>query len=985
MGKFITKEEVAGLKRMIEQQQITEELAADIIVEGTPSLWIEANLADPNDANRPIKLRPYQHEVLSDCKTIGIRWGRQIGKEQPYSSKVLTPNGFVTMGEIQPGMEVIAMDGTATKVIDTFEQGIKDVYRLEFTDGSTVECGLDHLWLCRTKKRYRDNTHRWRTLSLKKIIELGGMEPTSDKAIRIPLPKAVVFEERKHVLSPYVLGVLLGDGCISTKGSNTFTSADIEIVEKVKRELPDNVILKEKLAPNSGKAFSYSICYDKEWHKNRPYQGIGVIESELLRLKLKGTKSGDKFIPWEYLHDSVENRIEILRGLMDTDGYASKHGTYEYCTKSKRLSDDFVWLVESLGGKVKTKEKIVNGKVFYYSYVRQLEMNPFYLPRKAEKFYKIKYFPTRTLKKIELVRKELSKCITVDHPSHTYLTDHFIVTHNTLVLSARILWEIFTEENLTVILFAPTKKHLNDIFDYVEKMLKTNKELIAMIKKEDRSGPKSLFSGMKGSDAIPKIELINGSSVKFFHTQTKRAWEQIRGTRGSKLFFDETAFIAPEAFTALSGLLTSADDLFIWAQSTPLGTEGWFYDFCQSAQIHSHHTSMESPQWGPEKERLARLLAPDEGSFAREYLAHFVSGGSSAFTDQVVDAARDAGAFEKGEILFQQKNYLSSKQIEQMPGNTYIGVDWNIAANGTKITVWKQPAGMDSRIIYQDVISVETPTYTQMTAVERLFELCEKYQPLGIGLDKGYGALSLEIISEKLEEERYKWLSGRFEVVNFGEILYIPVAEFFGESTFYEIETIKGEDDSLEEMVKMPLKVFMVSVMTRLMLTENVVIPPLDIDKERKTLLSELRTVKIDKVSSNNYPVYSKINLHKFSSAMLAIYVFFLKSGNYHIVKEGTRKVIRKNLEPHKEESKFVVSLWNDVSSSTFFKPKVLTNRGITSNLASKTKGSISKEEMRQLGITTTSITLGQSKNQTKPPAGYGWANRRNNPSRRRI
>ena len=179
-------------------------------------------------------------------------------------------------------------------------------------------------------------------------------------------------------------------------------------------------------------------------------------------------------------------------------------------------------------------------------------------------------------------------------------------------------------------------------------------------------------------------------------------------------------------FTGDMHAITSANNLFIWAQSTPLGAEGWFYDFCQSSEIHSHHTSMESPTWSPEKERLARLLAPDEGSFQREYLATFVSSGSSAFMDQTIDFARDSGLFEKGEITYQSKKYLSSAQIEAMPGNVYIGVDWNIAANGTKITVWKEPAGMSGRIIYQDVISVEHPIYTQMTAVDRLFELCEK-------------------------------------------------------------------------------------------------------------------------------------------------------------------------------------------------------------------------------------------------------------------
>jgi len=81
MGKFISKEEIAGLRKMVELGQITEEVAANIIIEGTPSMWIEANLGDVDEPDKPIKLRPYQLKVLQDAKSIALRWGRQIGKE----------------------------------------------------------------------------------------------------------------------------------------------------------------------------------------------------------------------------------------------------------------------------------------------------------------------------------------------------------------------------------------------------------------------------------------------------------------------------------------------------------------------------------------------------------------------------------------------------------------------------------------------------------------------------------------------------------------------------------------------------------------------------------------------------------------------------------------------------------------------------------------------------------------------------------------
>ncbi|TXG79141.1 MAG: hypothetical protein E6R13_10305 [Spirochaetes bacterium] len=842
MGKFISKEEIAGLRKMVELGQITEEVAANIIIEGTPSMWIEANLGDVDEPDKPIKLRPYQLEVLQDAKSIALRWGRQIGKEQPYSSRVLTPQGFVKMGSLKVGDTVYGVDGKPAQVLEIFEQGVKDVYELTFDDGSKVKCGLEHLWALSD-----ENGNIINVLPLKDFI--------TNKDIKIPLCKPI------HM-----------------------------------------------------------------------YRGTPII---------------NRMFEIEFHYEFDFSKFDKEDTLFAKD------------------EDEFYFMVghfRSLG---------IHTTASTGSSIHHIKLNP--------KKYK-------SLVSVKLVDREESRCITVNNDSHTYITDGFTVTHNTVVLSGRLLWEIFTEENLSVVLYAPTKKHLNDIFDYVEKMLKTNKELISMIKKEDRT-QKSAIGGLKGKDAIPKIELINGSSIKFFHTQTKKSWEQIRGTKGDKLFFDETAFIAPQAFTALSGLLTSANNLFIWAQSTPLGAEGWYYDFCQNAEIHSHHTSMESPSWNPEKEKLARLLAPDEGSFDREYRARFVSGGSSAFMDETIDIARDAALFDKGQILYQGKSYLSSAQIEQMPGNTYIGVDWNIAANGTKITVWKEPAGMAGRIIYQDVISIEHPVYTQMTAVDELFRLCEKYQPIGIGLDKGYGALSLEIIADKLEQEKYKWLNGRFEVVNFGEILYIPVVEFFGESVnlSYEIETIKKEDNTTEEMVKLPLKVFMVSVMTRLMLSEKIALPPVDIDKERKLLINELKSVKIEKVSSNGYPVYSKVNLHKFASAMLATYVYFLKSGNFHIVKEDNKKVIRKQLEGPVSVNKSAVDLWAPVNPN-FFKPKLLTNRGLSASMAGKgSDPKLLKQEMKQMGIVTIPVHMGGHDSSKPKSSGMSWANRSKAPSRRRI
>jgi hypothetical protein len=186
-------------------------------------------------------------------------------------------------------------------------------------------------------------------------------------------------------------------------------------------------------------------------------------------------------------------------------------------------------------------------------------------------------------------------------------------------------------------------------------------------------------------------------------------------------------------------------------------------------------------------------------------------------------------------------------------------------------------------------------------------------------------------------------------------------------------------------MVKLPLKVFMVSVMTRLMLSEKIALPPVDIEKDRKLLINELKSVKIEKISSNGYPVYSKVNLHKFASAMLAIYVYFLKSGSYHIVKEDNKKVIRKNLEGPIDVYKSAVDLWSPTNTN-FFKPKVLTNRALSSSMDDKgNRSKLLKQEMKQMGMVTLPIHVSGYDSSTPRSSGISWASRTKAPSRRRI
>ena len=153
-----------------------------------------------------------------------------VGKAQPLTSKVLTPNGWELMGNIKPNDLVIASSGKPTKVLNVFpQQGERDVYEITFSDGSISECDINHLWSVNTAKLSRKfNDEKFITLSLEEILNDGYLK--GNKPIyRIPLTEPIEFNNNSLVLDAYIMGCLIG----SDKGIlNTVIIKDDFIVKK---------------------------------------------------------------------------------------------------------------------------------------------------------------------------------------------------------------------------------------------------------------------------------------------------------------------------------------------------------------------------------------------------------------------------------------------------------------------------------------------------------------------------------------------------------------------------------------------------------------------------------------------------------------------------------------------------------------------------------------------------------------------------------
>jgi hypothetical protein len=392
-----------------------------------------------------------------DVHLVSLTAKAGCGKAQPLDALVLTPSGYVTMGSLSIGDDIISASGEIVKVNGIFPQGVKEIFEIEFSDKTTTECCDEHLWAVKGEKE-RFKSLPSAILPLSKIRENVKRKDGSVSGKRIwsiPMVDNIEFSEKDYFIDPYLMGVILGDGGLST--TRVFISSkDIELIDKISTLLdPKYFLIKQ-----SSSKYDYSICLKEKYIPNG-IQLKGVLGNlyieEIKNLNLLYTKSNTKFIPDCYKYTSLSNRIKIFQGLMDTDGTVCKRGmSLSYTTVSLQLSEDVKFLVESFGGKcVKGsrtpsytyKGEKKQGQLAYTLHISLPEnVTPFTLERKLNLYVpRSKYLPIRYIENITSVGFKEAQCISIDHPSHLYVTNNFIVTHNTFVALAAGLHGVLGE------------------------------------------------------------------------------------------------------------------------------------------------------------------------------------------------------------------------------------------------------------------------------------------------------------------------------------------------------------------------------------------------------------------------------------------------------------------------------------------------------------------------------------------------------------
>ena len=362
--------------------------------------------------------------------------GGGVLNPQPIDSLVATPNGFVQIGKLKSGDIICNTKGGTQKVNFVIDKGVQPCVEFTLSDGRKVRSAFSHNW------KIRERHGRTIQMSSQEIIEYYDKESRLSKnrkqghrnLLKIPLTQPVLHNDeysQLRTIHPYVLGFIIGDGCMTQKASKPcIYTLDKEVVDKF-NELGYVTVKK-----NYSNECEYSIC--------DPF-----IKKNLKDLGLWGHTAPYKFIPKAYKYAPNEVKLEFLKGLFDADGCCtfsinSKSPRVSFVTVSKQLADDVKEMIYSLGGICNIYEKQPYDRVWrdkvshclksYTLYPHIFDDKElFFLDRKknrckdnSERAHKL----FASIKSYEILEPCQMVCINVDDEEHLYLTDNYIVTCN---------------------------------------------------------------------------------------------------------------------------------------------------------------------------------------------------------------------------------------------------------------------------------------------------------------------------------------------------------------------------------------------------------------------------------------------------------------------------------------------------------------------------------------------------------------------------
>jgi replicative DNA helicase len=401
-------------------------------------------LVEEVDVGLPVQGEIY-NKIINGASpsALTIRSGSSgLGKALPNSTIIPTPDGYKRVDEIKVGDYLFDAFGKPTRVLGVYPQGRKEVNFVRFKDGRVALCCDEHLWSYCTsgQKKNSKKDRKFYTKTLKELKDVPLKNTDGGYNILVPMNYAVEYPAKEHFVPPYVFGLALGDGSFRQHESSKsfqYSSEDDFLPNYIGEQM--GWIVKK------GSEKNFTWYFAKKEKQDNQFDKINVWVEDLLveHPELINCKSEDKFIPNSYLFDSVENRFDLLSGLLDSDGTVDERGRISYITNSTKLRDNVVELARSLG--FKTNIIVDSHKDTSICYVVTIAGRPedkaklFKLPRKKKRI--LDWFNSSKRKEnndfnaiVEIGSCKYTEemtCFYVDNEEHLFLMNDYIVTHNT--------------------------------------------------------------------------------------------------------------------------------------------------------------------------------------------------------------------------------------------------------------------------------------------------------------------------------------------------------------------------------------------------------------------------------------------------------------------------------------------------------------------------------------------------------------------------
>jgi hypothetical protein len=576
------------------------------------------------DGRRNIKLFPKQEEILKsfiDNRFNVLLSSRQTGKALAIETPIMTTNGWTTMGELKDGDYVFDELGNPTKILKAHPINYdRNCYEIEFDNGEKIIADEDHRWFTQTRTERKSN-RLGSVRTTKQISEKVYTGNNDEPFHRIPICPTIHYSEKELPINPYVLGYWLGDGHSNasriTIGLQDYeeTSERLALYETISINLRENCATIGLLRSN-----------DKSYFRHK-----------LLALNL----INNKHIPRIYLESSEEQRMELLRGLMDSDGMCDKRKSCGICGVYQQLIIDTQELCRSLGIKTNVRTYIpkIYGKECKRAYRLEFRTTKkvFHLKRKLERLPEnLKLLNTvgnnrnhfHYIKKVTPINSVPVRCISVEADSEMFLCGKsFIPTKNSTLMTIMCLHQaLFFEDKLIC---------------YAANIESTAKELLNKMKIAYEELPNWLKSPLKANNERSMV-FENNSKILTAATSDNT----FRGLSISLLALDEFAFvdtgIANNFYNAVMPAITSFKKSKVIMVSTPNGAEGLFYETYTNAlkgdtswkanEMHWSHFPGRGEAW--KKEMIGLMQNPE--NWGQEFDNQFHQRGTSAMNAELI-------------------------------------------------------------------------------------------------------------------------------------------------------------------------------------------------------------------------------------------------------------------------------------------------------------------------------------------------------------